>query len=113
MVHRLEISTRPTLSDPRGTSIAATVRAFLGSPIVRVRTRDVHRIEADLSEVDARRVLHEFVDPVSQHGALGRLDDGPFDLAEVGRSDAEAGQLARRQGRFCACAMPSSTRASK
>ena len=26
-------------------------------------------------------MLHEFVDPVSQHGALGRLDDGPFDVA--------------------------------
>jgi len=81
MVHRLEIATRPSFSDPRGTSIAATVRAFLGIPIAGVRTRDVHRIEADLSENDTRRVLHEFVDPVSQHGALGRLDDGPFDLA--------------------------------
>ena len=70
MVHRLEIATYPSLSDPRGTSIATTVRAFLGIPIGRVRTRDVHRIEADLSEDDARRVLHEFVDPVSQHGAL-------------------------------------------
>ena len=81
MVHRLEIATRPQQPDPRGTSIAATVRAFLGIPVGRVRTRDVHRIEANLSEDDARRVLHEFVDPVSQHGALGRLDDGPFDLA--------------------------------
>jgi phosphoribosylformylglycinamidine synthase len=81
MVHRLEIATRPGLKDPRGTSIAATVRTFLGIPIVSVRTRDVHRIEASLSEDDARRVLHEFVDPVSQHGALGPLDDGPFDVA--------------------------------
>jgi phosphoribosylformylglycinamidine synthase II len=81
MVHRLEIATRPTLPDPRGASIAATVRAFLGIPVARVRTRDVHRIEAELSEAEATRVLHEFVDPVSQHGALGRLDDGPFDVA--------------------------------
>jgi len=55
MVHRLEIATRPDLPDPRGASIAATVRAFLGVPVARVRTRDVHRIEADLSEDDARR----------------------------------------------------------
>jgi len=81
MVHRLEIATRPPLRDPRGASIAATVRDFLGIPIAGVRTRDVHRIDAELSEDEARRVLHEFVDPVSQHGTLGRLDDGPFDVA--------------------------------
>jgi phosphoribosylformylglycinamidine synthase len=81
MVHRLEIATRPPLRDPRGAAIAATLRDFLGIPGVSVRTRDVHRIDALLSENEARRVLHEFVDPVSQHGALGRLDDGPFDVA--------------------------------
>jgi phosphoribosylformylglycinamidine synthase len=81
MVHRLEIATRPPLSDPRGAAIAATLHDFLGIPDVRVRTRDVHRIDADLSDAEARRVLHEFVDPVSQQGALGRLDDGPFGIA--------------------------------
>ncbi len=81
MIHRLEIATRPPLSDARGASIARTVRGFLGIPLTRVRTRDVHRIDADLTAEDARRVLHEFVDPISQHGALGRLDDGAFDVA--------------------------------
>jgi len=81
MVHRLEIATRPPLTDARGASIAATVRGFLGIPVTRVRTRDVHRIDADLTEDDARRVLHEFVDPIAQTGALGRVDDGPFDVA--------------------------------
>jgi phosphoribosylformylglycinamidine synthase len=81
MVHRLEIATRPPLSDPRGAAIAATLRDFLGIPGVSVRTRDVHRIDAELSDAEARRVLHEFVDPVSQQGALGRLDDGPFEVA--------------------------------
>lgn len=81
MVHRLEIGTRPGVEDPRGSSVAATVRAFLGVPVARVRTRDVHRIEADLTAEDARRVLHEFVDPIAQNGALGRLDDGPFGVA--------------------------------
>ena len=81
MVQRLEIATRPPLRDTRGASIAATLRGFLGIPGVVVRTRDVHRIDAGLSTDDARRVLHEFVDPISQHGALDRLDDGPFDVA--------------------------------
>jgi len=59
MVHRLEIAIRPPLPDPRGRAIAATVRAFLGIPVAAVRTRDVHRVEADLSEADARRVLQD------------------------------------------------------
>jgi len=81
MVHRLEIATRPTLGDARGASIAATVLGFLGLAVSRVRTRDVHRIDADLTDAEARRVLHEFVDPVAGVGAVGRLDDGPFDVA--------------------------------
>jgi phosphoribosylformylglycinamidine synthase len=81
MVHRLEIAPRSGLRDPRGESVAATVRDILGIPIARVRTRDVYRIDADLTDGDARRVLHELVDPVGQQGALGRLDDGPFDVA--------------------------------
>jgi phosphoribosylformylglycinamidine synthase len=81
MVHRLEIATRPGLVDPRGTALARTAREFLGISCASVRTRDVYRIEAALSEDETRRVLHEFVDPIAQHGAVGRLDDGPFDVA--------------------------------
>src|SRR5262245_15932763 len=81
MVHRLEIAIRPHLPDPRGAAAAETVRRYLGLPVAGVRTRDVYRIDADLHEDEARRILHEFVDPLSQHGALGRLDDGPFDVA--------------------------------
>ena len=80
-VHRLEIATRPPLPDARGLAVAATVRDFLGIPVASVRTRDVHHIEAELSEAEAARVLHEFVDPVAQQGALGRLEDGPFGVA--------------------------------
>ena len=80
-VHRLEIATRPPLPDARGLAVAATVRDFLGIPVASVRTRDVHHVEADLSEAEAARVLHEFVDPIAQQGALGRLEDGPFGVA--------------------------------
>ncbi|MCH7781239.1 MAG: phosphoribosylformylglycinamidine synthase, partial [Acidobacteria bacterium] len=39
----------------------------------RVRTREVYRIEGDLSADERQRVLDEFVDPVQQTGALDRL----------------------------------------
>lgn len=81
MVHRIEIGLRPGFRDPRGEAVARKVRGFLGIPVRRVRTRDVYRVEADLTETDARRVLHEFTDPVLQVGALGRLEAEPFDVA--------------------------------
>ncbi len=81
MVHRLEIAPRSGLRDPRGDAVAATVRDILAIPVARVRTRDVYRIDADLTDGEAFRVLHELVDPVGQHGALGKLDDGPFGVA--------------------------------
>jgi phosphoribosylformylglycinamidine (FGAM) synthase PurS component len=71
VVHRLEIALRPTLRDPRGAAIAATVREFLGVPVRSVRTRDVYRIEAPLTSAETARVLHEFVDPVAQHARSG------------------------------------------
>lgn len=80
-VRRIEVSVRPELRDPRGEDILGKVRAFLGIEARRVRTRDVYKIEADLSDAEARRVLAELVDPVQQLGALDRLDDRPFDFA--------------------------------
>ncbi|MGH9391904.1 MAG: phosphoribosylformylglycinamidine synthase, partial [Vicinamibacteria bacterium] len=81
MVTRIEIATRPTFRDPRGVEVARAVHGFLGIPVSRVRTRDVYRIEAPLVPGEAERIAQEFTDPVLQAGALGRLDDGPFDVA--------------------------------
>ena len=81
MVHRLEIGLKRGERDPRGEDVARTVRRFLGIPVGRIRTRDVYRVDAGLTVDDARRVLHELTDPVLQAGALGHLDDGPFDQA--------------------------------
>ncbi len=80
MVLRLEIAGREE-QDPRGRQVAEQIRSFLGIEVGRVRTRDVYLIEADLHDDDPRRLLQEFVDPVLQRGAIGRLDDGPFDAA--------------------------------
>jgi len=81
MVTRLEVATRPELRDPRGEQAARKIRSFFSVPVEDVRTCEVYRIDADLSGEEARRVLHEFVDPVSQRGALGRLELETFDVA--------------------------------
>jgi phosphoribosylformylglycinamidine synthase len=81
MITRLEIATRPELQDPRGLELARRVRSFLGIPVEDVRTRDVYRIDAELSAAERERVLRELVDPVLQRGALGRLDGDAFDVA--------------------------------
>lgn len=81
MVTRIEIASRRGLPDPRGEEAARTVRGFLGIPVAAVRTRDVYRIEAALAPGEAERIVAEFADPVRQQGALGRVEDGPFDAA--------------------------------
>ena len=85
MVTRLEIALRPGLPDPRGEHAARKVRDFLGLGVERIRTRDVYKIEGDVSQEEAERILHEFCDPVQHAGALGRIDDGSYDFAEVTR----------------------------
>jgi phosphoribosylformylglycinamidine synthase len=81
VITRIEIGTRVELPDARGERVAQAIRSFLGIPVERVRTRDVYRIEAELTDDERARVLDELVDPVLQRGALGRLEDEPFDVA--------------------------------
>ena len=82
MVTRLEIAVRGDLRDPRGVEAEHGIRSSLGIPIERVRTRDIYRIEADLTDDERAAVLAEFVDPVQQVGALDRLDeaDASYDV---------------------------------
>jgi phosphoribosylformylglycinamidine synthase len=81
MITRLEIANRQQFKDPRGEEVAEKIRSFLGIPVGRVRTREVYRIEAALAAEETERILAEFVDPVLQVGALGRLEDDRFDVA--------------------------------
>ena len=81
MITRIEIATKRGLGDPRGEGVSRAARRFLGIRLARARTRDVYRIEGDLGPGEAARVLHEFTDPVLHSAALGRLEDGPFDVA--------------------------------
>jgi phosphoribosylformylglycinamidine synthase II len=81
MVVRLEIGTRPGRRDVRGETTARQVREFLGLPVAAVRTRDVLHVEAELLPGEPERLLHELADPVLHAAAVGRLEDGPFDVA--------------------------------
>ena len=80
MIHRIEIATRRGLRDARGEHVARRVRSFLDIPVSNVRTRDVYHIEADLTETEISQIVQEFADPVLQVGAVGKADDGSFDI---------------------------------
>jgi phosphoribosylformylglycinamidine synthase len=81
MVTRIEIAVRPELRDARGVEVVHRVRSHLGIPVERVRTREVYRIDADLTGDEARKVMHELADPVLHRGALGRIEGDAFDMA--------------------------------
>jgi phosphoribosylformylglycinamidine synthase len=81
VVTRIEIATRPDLQDPIGAEVSLKIRSFLGIRVERVRTCEVYRVDAELREGEAQRVLRELVDPVLQRGALGRLEGERFDVA--------------------------------
>ena len=81
MIHRFEIAVRRGLRDARGEHVARGVREFLRLPVGSVRTRDVYHLDAEISAGEAAAILVELADPVLQAGAVGRLDDGPFDVA--------------------------------
>jgi len=81
VVTRFEIATKRGLRDARGEHAAAQVRDFLHLPIESVRTREVYKVEGELSADESARVLHELTDPVMHEGAIGRVDDGGFDAA--------------------------------
>jgi phosphoribosylformylglycinamidine synthase II len=81
LIVRLEIGTRPGQRDARAEAVAQEIREFLRIPVRAVRTRDVLRVDAPLQPGEAERLLAELTDPVRQAGAIGRLQDGPFDVA--------------------------------
>ncbi|MBP7147327.1 MAG: phosphoribosylformylglycinamidine synthase subunit PurS [Acidobacteria bacterium] len=81
MITRIEVGTRPGFVDPRGESVARKVREHLGIAVGRVRTRDVYHVEAEITAEEARRIAEDFAGPVLKAGAVGRLEDGPFDVA--------------------------------
>jgi phosphoribosylformylglycinamidine synthase len=80
-VTRIEIATRAPYADSRGLSVARAIREHLGLEVGAVRTRDVYHVAPALAPADAVRVASEFAGPVVRQGAVGRIEDGPFDVA--------------------------------
>ncbi|MDH3283262.1 MAG: AIR synthase-related protein [Acidobacteriota bacterium] len=80
MATRIEIGTRPGMTDSRGLAVARRIRDHLAVPVETVRTRDVYHVEPSLNDDEAREVADAFAGPVLRHGAAGRLDDDTFDV---------------------------------
>lgn len=78
---RIEVGTRPGFIDSRAASLQRQIRTYLGIPIEEVRTRDVYHVVPRLTALEAERIALEFAGPVLRQGAVGRLDDGRFDIA--------------------------------
>lgn len=76
---RIEVGTRPGFVDSRAISIARKVREYLGIEVDAVRTREIYHVVPELSASEAQRIAAEFAGPVLRRGAVGRLEDGPFD----------------------------------
>ncbi len=78
---RIEVGTRPGFKDSRAVSISRQIVDYLGVNVEGVRTRDVYHVVPALSDPDATRIAAEFAGPVLRQSAVGRLEDGGFDVA--------------------------------
>ena len=79
MTFRFEIALKPHVRDARGEGVAASIRNFLKLDVESVRTRDVYKIAASISEEEADAVRREFTDPVTQESSMGRHPAEGFD----------------------------------
>ena len=80
MTCRIEVGYRPGIPDPRGLAVLDTIRSFLSIPVSGVRAFDVFTIDADLTHDEATRARDHLTDPVTQRGAIDRLDPDSFDF---------------------------------
>ncbi|MDR0842373.1 MAG: phosphoribosylformylglycinamidine synthase, partial [Acidobacteriota bacterium] len=73
------------IKDARGNAVAARTRRFLRLPVGFCITRDVYKIDMELSPGELARVREAFTDPVTSRSAVGRLAPPVFDwMVEVG-----------------------------
>ncbi|MFH0954448.1 MAG: AIR synthase-related protein [Verrucomicrobiota bacterium] len=85
MAFRIEIGLKRGVSDARGRGVVARARKFLHVSVASCHTREVYKIDAQLSSSELRKVKTAFTDPVIARSAGGRLAPPAFDwLVEVG-----------------------------
>jgi phosphoribosylformylglycinamidine synthase subunit PurSL len=82
---RIEIGLKRGVTDARGRSITSKTRRYLRLPVQSCQTRDVYKIDVELSPKKLQEVRKAFTDPVIARSALGRLSPPAFDwMVEVG-----------------------------
>ena len=86
MAHRIEITLRDEVRDPRGERIKREIEHFLHLSVDRIRTVDVYTVDADLSTEElTAAAAGPFSDPVIQHFSIDQAAAAGFDfLVEVG-----------------------------
>ncbi len=85
MAYRIEIALKRGVRDPRGLGVVAKARKFLRLPVRSCQTREVYKVEAELSAGGLRKIKMAFTDPVIARSGIGRLSPPAFDwLIEVG-----------------------------
>ena len=68
MPHRIEISLKDEVRDPRGERIKREIEHFLHLNVDQVRTIDIYTVDAELSSEELALVAAgPFSDPVIQH----------------------------------------------
>ena len=100
MPHRIEITLKDEVRDPRGERIKREIEHFLHLNVAAVRTIDVYTVDAGLSGDElARAAAGPFSDPVIQHFSIDKPAATGFDfLVEVGFRPGVTDNVGRTAG---------------
>jgi phosphoribosylformylglycinamidine synthase II len=84
MATRIEIGLKRGVHDARGAGVATRAKSFLHVPVTSCQTRDVYKVDTELTPGQVREIRKAFTDPVLCKSAIGRLEAPSFDwLVEV------------------------------
>ena len=100
MPHRIEITLKDEVRDPRGERIKREIEHFLHLNVEAVRAIDVYTVDAQLSPEELTRVAAgPFCDPVIQHFHVDQPAASGFDfLIEVGFRPGVTDNVGRTAG---------------
>ncbi len=85
MAFRIELALKRGVRDARGRDVVAKSRDFLHLPVKSCSTRDVYKVDVQVTPRESRKVRDAFTDPVIMRSAIGRCPPPKFDwLVEVG-----------------------------